>query len=611
MIRVRTLPICLTPVDGEALDSWLEALAHRNDVRWRDILAGVGLPPGRFGIFDPIVAIEPERATAISTAAGIPVDTVHAMTLGHYQRIWLRTAPTAGTVSRRFPWSNMRGSRYCPTCLAQSGGRWQLHWRLAWSFACTEHRCLLADTCPRCAGLQRQRAFPAHFAPTPGVCARNSDDTGKRWLTRCGADLASAVTPRLGRSHPILKAQRTINDILASGTANFGIYRKDKQPSVYAFGDIRQRAAHLLATEKPAAVVRAAGLEGLGVTYDARSAGIKSAPGRPHAQQQWETTPYAAIAAIGITTAIGALSKHPVRPTRLSPRRGRTKPPVAELTALGTPINPSDELRHRNLPDRALHRRFPLSRVDDLVRRTPSMLWPAWSLRFALPHLGQRHLRPALSVLLLLVDTPLRLADAADLLNSPIDSHAASRVLQLLSNRTDWPDTRTALGRLADYLAGHDTPIDYQRRRRLDYAGLLPHQVWVRICRDTGTPAPGPAQTHVARCYLYERLSGSPVDSDPTVRVHSALRTQLADYPLRMTIDRANAAEQYCREFLADNNITDEPPFWSPPTDIFQGLRLPGPDPIHVKIPALQTASSKTSTKRLGRSPKSSVPHWT
>ncbi len=94
-----------------------------------------------------------------------------------------------------------------------------------------------------------------------------------------------------------------------------------------------------------------------------------------------------------------------------------------------------------------------------------------------------------------------------------------SRILQKLSNRTDWPDIRTALGRLADYLADHETPINYQRRRRLDYTNLLPHQQWVRICRDTGSQGPRTRHTHVARCYLYERLTGLPMDCAPGVHV--------------------------------------------------------------------------------------------
>ena len=41
---VRALPIHLAPLPGEALDSWLEALAHRLHTRLGDLLAAVGLP---------------------------------------------------------------------------------------------------------------------------------------------------------------------------------------------------------------------------------------------------------------------------------------------------------------------------------------------------------------------------------------------------------------------------------------------------------------------------------------------------------------------------------------------------------------------------------------
>ncbi|MFE1907623.1 TniQ family protein [Streptomyces gardneri] len=56
-----------------------------------------------------------------------------------------RTAPRApaGPVGTgRFP--------VLPHCLAETGGRWQLAWRLGWSFACTRHHILLADRCPAC-----------------------------------------------------------------------------------------------------------------------------------------------------------------------------------------------------------------------------------------------------------------------------------------------------------------------------------------------------------------------------------------------------------------------------------------------------------------------------
>ena len=63
-----------------------------------------------------------------------------------------------------------RGSRYCPSCLAERDGRWLLAWRLGWTFACTAHGVLLCDTCPACGQAPRGRAGRAGLNP-PGSCA--------------------------------------------------------------------------------------------------------------------------------------------------------------------------------------------------------------------------------------------------------------------------------------------------------------------------------------------------------------------------------------------------------------------------------------------------------
>ncbi|RSO07306.1 hypothetical protein DMH18_25555 [Streptomyces sp. WAC 06783] len=38
-------------------------------------------------------------------------------------------------------------SRWCPLCI---NGRWYLRWKLAWSFACTDHEVILSALCPAC-----------------------------------------------------------------------------------------------------------------------------------------------------------------------------------------------------------------------------------------------------------------------------------------------------------------------------------------------------------------------------------------------------------------------------------------------------------------------------
>ena len=44
-IAFRTLPIRTEPIDGEARDSWLEAIAHRTHTAFADLLSAVGLSP--------------------------------------------------------------------------------------------------------------------------------------------------------------------------------------------------------------------------------------------------------------------------------------------------------------------------------------------------------------------------------------------------------------------------------------------------------------------------------------------------------------------------------------------------------------------------------------
>lgn len=61
MTVIRTLPLQLDPIPGEALDSWLAALAHRSHTAWADMLtaAGLGTPSchlRRQFCFPPITA---------------------------------------------------------------------------------------------------------------------------------------------------------------------------------------------------------------------------------------------------------------------------------------------------------------------------------------------------------------------------------------------------------------------------------------------------------------------------------------------------------------------------------------------------------------------------
>ena len=125
-------------------------------------------------------ASRPRCCAASSTRPGLPAGRLDGAVLDRYLPL--------GPVRRR-------GSRYCPSCLAERDGRWLLAWRLGWMFACTAHGVLLCDTCPACGQAPRGRAGRAGLNP-PGSCA----NTIKRH-EHCGADLRQ-VTARPARARP-------------------------------------------------------------------------------------------------------------------------------------------------------------------------------------------------------------------------------------------------------------------------------------------------------------------------------------------------------------------------------------------------------------------------
>lgn len=147
-----------------------------------------------------------------------------------------------------------------------------------------------------------------------------------------------------------------------------------------------------------------------------------------------------------------------------------------------------------------------------------------------------------------------------------------------------WPGIRTALIRLADHLATTTVPIDYQRRRRLDYSALLPDNVWKQICRDTATPGSRAARIGIARCFVFERISGLPASASPFWIDDNLFQTRVADFPQYLTTELAHLLDEHARDFFAGQRIDDEPLVWTPPSGLFDGIALPGEDPDAIDI---------------------------
>lgn len=605
---MRTLPIRVAPADGEALDSWLEAIAHRTHCAFGDVLSAVGLTGDHeVGTGGWMVRLGRGQASAISEATGISDATIHAMTLTHYGGRALGINADSGTLSRAFPWGRVSGSRFCPVCLEETGGRWQLAWRLGWAFACTTHHCLLADACPSCGAVQRRRIHVGDIIPAPGRCAHPATEATGRAPARCHADLTAAPVAVFDTNHPVMHAARIIDAVLDTEAPTFGVYHTWPQSRVNVLADIRAVAGRALAygtARELEAVVPADLLAAHRV--DDPHVGRRSGPARADAKPGLAAPARAATAAVGVVAALRALDCPDIgsagdalrwlvtssRERGLAVRAtnigwGKDTTPVlvgAQLAALGPLLNPSDQLRYRIGTPRPAHPAPGVAASAALARRLPTMLWPGWALRLSIPNCHQRQLRPALAIAALLVNSRLTLDEAVERIDSPIDGHAASRVLQLLEQHDQWDSIRAAVIRVAGYCADHDMGIDYHRRRRLDYATLLPDDAWARICRDTATPGRGSARARIARGHLFEQLTALPVGYAPFAIDTGEFRTKVADFPRHLTPDLAAALDEHGHEFLSARGVRDEPVTWHPPMAMLDDLQLPGRDPAAVDI---------------------------
>ncbi|WP_172827677.1 TniQ family protein [Mycobacterium colombiense] len=137
-MSARTLPIRLAPIAGEALDSYLEMLASRSHTAWSDMLDAVGLAHSATrsgaGIHSWLVRLTTAQLDALSQATGVSVSRLESMTLAGLCAV-LAGAP--GSSAPLVPaFRSPARSRYCPHCLRDSGGSWQLWWRLIWAFGC-------------------------------------------------------------------------------------------------------------------------------------------------------------------------------------------------------------------------------------------------------------------------------------------------------------------------------------------------------------------------------------------------------------------------------------------------------------------------------------------
>jgi len=296
---VRTLPLRFAPVAGEGLDSWLEAVARGYDIPLGDLVSSCGIARTR-----PTAAswlsLTCDEVCRLSHAAGVEPEAIRAMTVEHYGVDVLRGDEVRHHLDRAL-WVRHASSRFCPDCLRESDGRWQLSWRLNWHFVCVKHRCLLADLCAVCDGAQRTRPPRARRVPESGIRCR----TGAPPSPACAADLTGTDVLRLREEHPLLDAQRIVDDLLDERSPHLSVYGGNPPGRDRILGDIKTLSQWIFASVGQTEIDRHLPAD-IGTAVEAH----RRTAAWPHGAAWWtaRATPSSLDTAAGITIALEVLA---------------------------------------------------------------------------------------------------------------------------------------------------------------------------------------------------------------------------------------------------------------------------------------------------------------
>ena len=217
---MRTLPLRLSPVNGESLPGYIARYAHTFQIQPGDVIRALGLDrgdgsvaaAGRFG-----VSLSAEQVKHAALAIGISIEVLERMLLARYCDLAFdRTAgaypipmASAGHGHGVLIWC----SRFCPACLRDDGA-WRLRWQLGWSVVCTGHQVLLRPRCPTCDRVPRIGPREMWQQDHVGLLSDPSRCSCRHRGALCRANLAAADTVSVAGDTRLLAAQRRIDELL-------------------------------------------------------------------------------------------------------------------------------------------------------------------------------------------------------------------------------------------------------------------------------------------------------------------------------------------------------------------------------------------------------------
>ncbi len=576
---LRRLPFRIYPLPDEPLDSWLEVMAAAHRCSLGEMLIALGLTgphaapddqgysPGAHSRW--LHRLQDEQLQRLTTATGIGAEDLQAMTRSAFASTVTKYT-RKGRISTQCPTAGTEG-RYCPECLVDSGGRWRLSWTYAFVSICPRHRRVLADHCPGCGLAPRGRHHPRYAIPVPGRC-HNRPDRASDHRSRCGADLRD-TRPAAPASPGMLAAQRAQFAVISSGVARFGIYSDAPAPASLVMEDLRYLAR--VATK---ALLRGDDIDTADLPAEV-IASVRNDPGALRGERPRTALQSAAGAALAFHAACSEDAMLSLLDGRIAPSSvfDRHTPQLQNAIAQsrGRRMRTYTRLQLSIPPTEDEHIR---------ARKLPARLWDDWTTLLAPARTRPDLAAVALSTATMIAGTRLTHAEALHYLGSPLPVKAVRTVTSRLAGATTSDSGLALLARLAKYLDAHETPIDYHRRRRLDYTTLLPSEQWAEIAARANIHVGSAARLRHVRRLLYCWLSGNHPEQAPTRfrAVTRADRTRANELASTLPAELHHELLAVAAEFLHAQGI-DEPVRWSPSLELAKHPAAVGSpdDPTH------------------------------
>lgn len=592
-VTPRRLPFVITPLPDEPFDSWLETYAAGYGASLGEVALALGLfeqgeqtGPAVSVVHGLATELSPRQLQNLEVATGEPEHVYRESTRVVFARHVIRLTKN-GRISPSCPGTGLV-PRYCPACLADSNGRWRLSWQFPFGFACGRHRTLLIDHCPSCRKPPRERGLILGAVPVPGRCLNAIRGNNPR---RCETDLRSADDGQ-EVSTQILATQRMMLRVVSAGVARFGIYAASPQPALRVFEDIAvlSRAGRRALNEgcAPDWLEHDATVDlwlSAGPTPDRHrlrpASSVDVAVGNHIAHQALlgeERIAGLLKGRVGPHTGLDRFS--PVLQHEVTRALGRRRRPTAFLQAEGGGTDAD---------------------VNSRAAKLPAVLWAVWTAQLAPRRTNSEIAGAALAAATVFTGTRLTHAAAQGLLDPTLSTRQVTHIMrQLGANR---PEARTvrAIVQLAQYLDSHATPVDYARRRQLDYTKLLPESQWREICAKAGVKAGSAKRWNLARAELYRQLTGNRVALAPLTGPGDPLTlAALNQFRSSAPLSVLHELDRVAQSFLTDRGIT-EPVTWMPSLGIAGLVETESAEAPGIEWPPAQPVRSQIDRSDVAR----------